>query len=113
MPHDDPAPIPRTSGSVAASRELRAERDIRRICKSCDPSRGKSIRKAGVCRTEGAQFKPETSIDPGKHEKEKDDKRCGLKEKFALRADRRPHRARCRSAMKLDQCDREQCKCDQ
>ena len=113
MPHDDPAPIHRTRGSRAASRKLRAERDLRRICKSCDSSRRKSIRKAGVCRTKGTQFKSETSIDSGKQEKEKDDKRRGLKEEFARRNSRRPDRARCYSAMKLDQCDREQGERDQ
>ena len=59
------------------------------------------------------QIKPESSVDSGKKEKEKDDKRRGLKEEFARRNNRRPHRARCRSAMKLDQCDREQDKRDQ
>ena len=38
-------------------------------------SRRKSIGKAGVCRTEGTQFKPKSSIDSGKQEKEEDDKR--------------------------------------
>ena len=61
----------------------------------------------------GTQFKPESSINSGKQEKEKDDKRRGLKEEFARRNDRRPDRARCRSAMKLDQCDSEQGKGDQ
>jgi hypothetical protein len=102
MPHDEPAPIHRTRRSSVASRKLGAERDVRRICKSCDLSRRKSIRKAGVWRTEGTQFKPKTSIDSGKDEKEKSDKRRGLKEKLARRANRRPHCARCRSAVKLD-----------
>src|SRR5204863_5465043 len=93
-PHDNPAPIHRTRRPSAASRKLRAEGDLRRICKGCNASRGKPIGKAGVCRTEGTQFKPESSIDSGKQEKEKHDKRRGLKEEFARRTNRRPQRAR-------------------
>src|SRR5262249_273154 len=113
MPHHDPAPIHRTRRSSVASRKLGAERDVRRICKSCDLPRRTSIRKTSVWRTKGTQFEPETSIDSGKHKKEKSDKRRSLKEKLARRANRSPHRARCRSAMKLDQCDHEQGKGDQ
>src|SRR5258708_35401667 len=103
----------RTRRPSSASRKLRAEGDLRRICKGRYASRRKPIGKAGVCRTEGTQFKPESSIDSGKQEKEKDDKRRGLQEEFARRAERRPDGARCRSAMKLDQCNQEHGKRDQ
>ena len=65
-----------------------------------------------ICRTEGTQLKPESSINSREQEKEKHDEGRGLKEEFARRNDRRPHRARRRSAMKLNQCDREQGKRD-
>ena len=100
-------------GPSAGSRKLCAEGDLRRICKGCNASGGKSIGKAGVCRTEGTQFKPESSIDSGKQEKEKHDKRQCLKEEFARRTDREPDRARCGSPVKLDECYQEQGKRDQ
>src|SRR6476659_7587498 len=62
---------------------------------------------------ERTQFKPESSVNSREQEKEKEDKRRGLKEEFARRNDRRPDRARCRSTMKLDQCHREQGERDQ
>src|SRR5215216_4806579 len=71
------------------------------------------IGPVGVCRAEGTQFKPQPSIDSGKQEKEEHHKRRSLKEEFAGRANRRPDRARCRSAMKLNQCNHEQGKSDQ
>src|SRR5260370_12961228 len=49
----------------------------------------------------------------GNKRKEKGGNGGGLKGELARRKNRRPHRARCRSAMKLDQCDREQGKRDQ
>jgi hypothetical protein len=51
---------------------------------------------------ERTQFKPESSVNSREQEKEKDDERRRLKKEFARRNNRRPDRARCRSAMKLD-----------
>src|SRR5215472_9648732 len=102
MPHDDPAPIHWTRRESSASRKLRAEGNLGRICEGRDASGRKSIGKADVCRTEGTQFKPEPGVDTGKQQEKKHDKRQGLKEEFAHCPDRRPHRARGCSTMKLD-----------
>ena len=76
--------LPRNSARKAISKKLPGPK--------C--SGGKWIGKAGVCRTERTQFKPESSIDSGKQEKEKHDKRQCLKEEFGRRSDREPDRAR-------------------
>src|SRR6266480_7728966 len=113
MPHDYPAPVHRTGRPSFAIGKLRAESDVRRICKRCDATRRKTIGKTGSRRTEVANFKPEGGIYSGKQKKQQDDERRRLSKEFASHTYRRPERPGGRSAVKLNQRDKQQHDCGQ
>ena len=92
MPHDYSAPIHGTRRSTFAVRKLRAESDVRRICKRCNAARRKPIGKTGSGRTE-VDFKPEAGIYSRKQKKQQDDERRRLSEQFASGTYRRPERS--------------------
>src|SRR5262249_47036432 len=97
-PHHHATPIEGTRWPGLAARKLSAEGNVRRIGERRDAARGESIGKTRACRTDRAKFKPPTSIDSRKQNKQKHHERGRLNKDPACRTYRSPESSRRRSA---------------